>query len=77
MIVEAIRIGHPHSLVWMTGDGTRPEGDSSKENITHGGSAGVALGPLPAWRVRGMCGDIISQLDGRETHHQFESLDAE
>ena len=74
LAIETTRIGHPPMFSWMTGNGTKPQGESSAENLMHGGSAAVELGPLPAWQVRGLCAEVISQLDGREAYLQAERL---
>lgn len=74
LIVESQEVGGVTHMSWMTGNGEQPNGVAPAENITHGGAAGKELGPLPAWRVRGLCGQVVSELDGREAYLQAKRL---
>jgi hypothetical protein len=74
LIVESIRLGQPHVHTWATGDGSMPEGEAGDGELAHGGTPDMDRGPLPAWRVRGLCAEVLSCLDGREAYIQAERL---
>lgn len=77
LIVECVRLGRPHAITWMTGNGSPPRGALSDRELHDGSSGDIEQGPLPAWRVRGMCGDIVAQLDGREAEIQRRNMNDE
>lgn len=62
LVVESMHPdGHPR-LTWMTGNGMPP----TKEN-----------GGLPPWRVRGMCGEVISDINASDVAYEIKRLNEE